>query len=84
MLAVERAVVARPHLVGDAQRLLEPLEALLQRRERHAEARVLLLEPGGADAEVGAAAGQHVERGHRLDEDAGVAVGDAGDHRARA
>jgi len=35
--------------------------------------------PGGADAEHGPAAGQDVQSGHLLDEDARVAVGHAGD-----
>ena len=33
---------------------------------------------------IGAAAGEHVDRGDGLDEDARVAIGDAGDHRAEA
>ena len=68
MLAFERAVVVVvPHLVGDLERVLEPLEALLQGRKRHAEAHVLALEPGGADAEPGAAAGEHIQRRHFFD-----------------
>ena len=57
MLAVERPVVIRvPHLVGDLQRLLQALEALLQRREWDAQPLVLAVEPGGADAQPGASA----------------------------
>ena len=81
VLPVERPVVVAPHLVHDLQRLLEPLEPLRQRRERHAERQVLALVPGGADAEHGPAAGQHVERGDDLGEQARVPVGDAGDEQ---
>ena len=45
---------------------------------------MLPLEPAGADAEPGAATGEDVERGDRLDQDAGMVIGDAGDHRAEA
>ena len=44
---------------------------------------MLPLEPAGADAEVSPATGEDIERGHRLHQDAGLAVGDAGDHRAQ-
>ena len=42
---------------------------------------MLLLVPGRADPEVGAPAGEDVEGGDRLDQQAGVAIGDAGDER---
>ncbi len=84
MLAFERAVVVRvPHLVGDLQRLFQALEALLKRREGYAQPVVLALEPGGADPQPGAPAGEHVEGRDLLDQDTGVAVGDAGDHRPK-
>ena len=38
--------------------------------------------PAGADAEPGPAAGQHVERRHRLDQDPRMAIGHAGDQCA--
>jgi hypothetical protein len=53
-------------------------------RKGHAEGEVLPLEPAGADAEVSPATGEDVERGHRLHQDAGMVVGDAGHHRAEA
>ena len=52
-------------------------------RGRPRAARLVLLVPG-ADAEPGAAAGQHVERGHRLDQQRGLAEGDRADHGAQA
>ena len=77
--AVEGAVVAAEHLQADLQGLLQPLEALGDRRERDAEPAGLLLVPRRADAEPRPAAGQHVERSDDLREDPGVAVGHAGD-----
>ena len=63
-------------------RLLEALEPLGDRRVGNAERLVLALVPGGADAQERPAAGQHVERGDGLREQAGVPVGDAGDEQA--
>ena len=77
-MPVEGPVVVAPHLAHDLQGLLEPLEPLGQRRERHAEGAVLALVPGRADAEGGPPAGEHVEGRHDLGEQAGVAVGHAG------
>ena len=79
MLALVRAVVGTPHLQADLDSLLEALETLLERRERHSEAEVLALVPGGADAELGSAAGEHVERGDGLRQQARRSIGDAGD-----
>ena len=84
MPALVRTVVVAPHLEADLQRLLEALEALGQRRERHAEAEVLALVPGGTDAELGPAAREHVEGGDDLGQQPGVAVGDAGDEQPAA
>ena len=80
MLAREGGVVPAPHLPADEDRLLEALEPLRDRREQQAEAGRLLGVPGGADAEDRAPARQHVERGHRLGEQAGLTVDDRGDH----
>ena len=80
VLAGEGGVVAAPHLPADEDRLLEALEPLGHRREEQAEAGRLLGVPGGADAEDRAPARQHVERGHRLREQARLAVDDRGDH----
>ena len=82
VLALVRPVVVAPHLEADLHRLLQPLEALADRRERHAEPEVLALVPRRADAELGPAAGEHVERGHRLGQQPRVAVGHAGDEEA--
>jgi hypothetical protein len=56
--------------------------SLADGREVEAESGVLLLVPGGADAEDGAAAGDHVEGGDHLGEQRRVPVGHAGDERA--
>src|SRR5215210_3751362 len=74
--------LVRPHLVSDLERLLETLESLLRGWKRHAEAQRLALVPARADAEVGASAREHVERGGGLDEEARIAVDDAGHQRA--
>jgi hypothetical protein len=70
-------------VVSDPQRLLQPLEALGQRRERDAQPAALLLVPGGADAEPGATARQHVQGGHALDQHARVPRRHPGDHGAK-
>ena len=67
---------------GDVQRVLEALEALLQRREVEPVRLVLLLEPGRADAEHGTAAGDDVDRRRELGQQRRVAVGDAADQQA--
>ena len=75
------AALALPHLVGDLERLLEHLEPLAERREREPEAPRLVLVPGRADPEPGAAAGQDVERRRRLHPQPGQPVVDAADHQ---
>src|SRR3990170_4846307 len=82
VLALEGTVIVAPHLVGDLESVFEAFEALLQRREIDTEAMVLAVEPGGADTEPGAATREDVESGRLFDEDAGVPVGDTGDHGA--
>src|SRR3990172_5348219 len=74
---------ARPHLVQDLQRLFEFLEPNRQRWKRNPETARLALVPGSADAEVRAAAGQYVEGGGGLDQDARMAVDDAGHQNAQ-
>ena len=81
VLALVRLLVAAPHLQADLQRLLEPLEPLRDRRERDAEPAGLLFVPARPDAEPGPAAGQHVERGDDLGEDARLPVDHPGDQR---
>jgi len=81
VLAREGALVPAPHLLADQDGFLEALEPLGHRREEQAEAGRLVGVPGRADAEDRAPARQHVERGHRLREQAGLPVDDRGDHR---
>src|SRR5438094_9116722 len=85
VLAPERlfaAAFAFPHLLADLECLLEPLEPLLDWRERNAEAAALRLVPGGADAQPGATAGEDIESGDRLGENARLMVDDARHHGA--
>ena len=82
MCAVEGRALLREHQAADLQRVLEPLEAFLERREVEPVREVLVLEPGGADAEPGAAAGDDVERRGGFRQQRRVAVGDAADERA--
>jgi hypothetical protein len=82
VLAAIGAVIARPHLLRDLQRFLEQFEAHAERRKGHTQAFRFLLVPGGADAEIGTAAGQHIQRGRGLDENAGIAVDHARHHGA--
>ena len=77
-------LIASPHLAGDLQQLLQPLEALGERGERHAQPLVLLLIPGGADAEVRAPLREDIESGGGLDEDARMAIRDARHQRSQA
>ena len=61
-----RAALAGPHLVGDAERLLEHLEAVAERREGEAETPRFVLVPRCPDPEPGPSARQDVERRRRL------------------
>src|ERR1700680_913781 len=82
MLALVWRFVTRPHLERDLECLLQPLEPFRHRWVGDAEAAMLVLIPGGADAEVRTSTGENVERRGRLDQDSRVAVGDASDHGA--
>jgi hypothetical protein len=82
VLAGHGRLLLGEHRAGDAQRVLEPLEALGDRRELVAERPVLVLEPGGADTEHRTPAGEHVERGRHLRHQRGVAIGHAAHHQA--
>src|SRR5262249_25997801 len=84
VLAHERRLVSTPHLVRDPQRLLQPLETLLQRRKGNAKTPMLLLVPCSANSEVGAAVREHVESGCSLDKHTWMAIRDASNHRAQA
>jgi hypothetical protein len=53
MSAGIRRCLARPHLFGNLQSLLQPLESFLERRERHAEAAGFTREPRRANPQVG-------------------------------
>ena len=61
------------------ERLLQFGEAVTERPELEAQAVVLELEPAGADAELGPATRNVVERCHLLGQQGGVAVGVARD-----
>ena len=65
-----------------AEKNLEAVEALLERRKGNAEAKVLALEPGCSDSEIGPPAGKHIECRRRFHQHAGIAVGDAEHHLA--
>jgi hypothetical protein len=82
VLAQVGPVVIAPHLEGDLERLLQALEAFAHRREGHAQTQVLPLEPGGADAQPGASAGEDIQGGDLLHQDAGMAIGHACHQRA--
>ena len=84
VLALEARPFLREHELGDGQRLLEAVHPLLHRREVDPVADVLLLVPGGPDAEDGPAARQHVQRRDLLGEHRRIAVRDAGHERAQA
>ena len=75
--------LAFPHREADLERFLQALKPLLDRWEWDAEAAALGFVPGRPDAEPGAAAGEHVERGHGLCQDARVAIDRAGHHGAQ-
>ena len=82
MRAGHGGLVLGEHRPRDAQRVLEALEALAQRRELVAEGTVLVLEPGRPEAEDRATAREHVERGRLLGQQRRVAVGHPADHQA--
>ena len=78
-----RRFVAAPHPQADLERLLQPLEAFPEGREGNSKSAALRLVPGCPDAQPCPAAREHVERGHRLGQDARMAVDDARDHGAQ-
>lgn len=65
-----RALLVAPHLEEDLQRLLETLEALLERWVGDAERQVFTLAPGRPDAEERAPLAEDVEGRDDLGEDA--------------
>src|SRR5207248_9690060 len=85
MLATVRlfaAAFAFPHLLADLECLLEPLEPLLDWRERDADATAFCFIPCGADAQPGAPAGEDIESGDCLGENARLVVDHARPHGA--
>src|SRR5712691_10132870 len=78
-----RAALAFPHREADLECLLEPFETLADGRKGNPEAATLRFIPGGPDTEPGAAAGEHVERGHGLGEDTRETIDGAGHHGAK-
>jgi hypothetical protein len=80
----KRRVDARPHLMGEAQRVFEILEPLTGRRQRQSQLHGLLLEIAGPYAEPRPTAAEDVERGDRLDQQRSRPVGDRGDPGAVA
>ena len=83
VLAVHRRALAGDHRQDDLQRLLELVETLGERAELETELVVLEFEPAGADTEDGPPLTDHVQRGDRLGQQGGVAVGVAGDQGAQ-
>ena len=81
---LERRSFVAEHGPADPECLLETVHPLGDRWEGDPEAVVLLLEPGGADAQHGPSAREHVEGGDLLGQDGGVAVGHSGDQRPEA
>src|SRR6185436_1756309 len=81
---VERHALAVEEPAEHDRRLLEMVEAVLDRQERHAERAEFALVPTGAEPELDAAAAQVVDRDRALTEHAGVAVTDAEDETADA
>jgi hypothetical protein len=70
-------------LQADLDRLLQPLEALGDRREAEPEPLGLLHVPGRADAEARPALREHVKGRDLLGQQGGLAVDDAGDERVQ-
>jgi hypothetical protein len=79
--AGERGAVVCPHVEGELHDLLETLEALADRGQGDVHRARLLLVVAGTEPEPGPSAGQHVERRHRLYQDARRAEGHRRDHR---
>ena len=77
---VRRGVGQQPD--DDLERLVEAVEALLQRRQVDAVGRALLLVPTGAEAELEAALRHDVDRGGHVREHRRVAVHVAGDEHS--
>src|SRR5215831_18479118 len=65
----------RPHLQRDLDGLLEALEALLQRWERHAECNSFMFVPASPYTEIRSTARKHVESRHRLHQNTRIPVG---------
>src|ERR671914_1291045 len=81
--ALEARRAGPPQERQQLERVLEPVEALGERREVPAIQLVLALEPGRAEPTQRPAAGEHVEGGQDLPEVGDVAVADPGHERAQ-
>lgn len=72
----------RPRRPREADGVLEKREALAQGRKRHPQYGRLMFEPACPDAEVRAAAGEHVQGRGQLDEQRRMPIDDPRDQRA--
>jgi hypothetical protein len=82
VLALVGTVVVTPHLQADLDRLFETLESLGQGWERHTETPVFTFVPGRSNTKLGPATGKHIEGGHRLGQEPGMAIGHPGHEEA--
>ncbi len=81
--AGERRALALDHRHDDLERLVELVEPVGERAELVSELVVLELEPARSETQDGAALAHHVERGDRLGQQRGIAIGVAGDQGAQ-
>ena len=82
VLAVEGDALAVEEAAEHDRGLLELVEAVLDRQERHAEGAELALVPAGAEPELDAAAAQVVDGDRGLAEHARIPIADAEDQAA--
>ena len=71
------AVVVTPHLEADLEGFFEPLVPFAQWRKWHTKPQMLSFVPCCSQPELRSASGQHVERGDRLRQESGMAIGHA-------
>jgi hypothetical protein len=84
LLAIEGHALAVEESAQHDRGLLELIEAILDRQERHPEGAELVLVPARAEPELGAAPAQVVDRDGGFAEHARVSVADAKDQTADA
>ena len=75
------AALATPHARADLKRFLQHLEALTERWEGNSQSARLVLETAGSDAEPCVPAGEHVQCGYGLGQEARVPKGHGRDER---